>query len=93
MRISVFPLELMCWVAALILLAISNPQEHNFTFCPFANMGITWCPGCGLGRSISGLLHGDLYSSLRFHWFGIPALAILLHRMLSLIKNAYLHAI
>ncbi|HCN84526.1 MAG TPA: DUF2752 domain-containing protein [Sphingobacteriaceae bacterium] len=93
MRINLFPLELICWLTALLLLAVSDIQGHHFTFCPLANMGITWCSGCGLGRSISSLLHGNVANSLHIHWLGIPALAILIYRIVSLIKNTYFHII
>lgn len=76
-----FPLELFIWLSALILLGLSKPGDHHFTLCPLSNLGILWCPGCGLGRSISSLLHFDLNGSFQNHWFGIPALFILLHRI------------
>lgn len=91
MRIVVFPLELICWTGALLLLATTNLQGHHFTFCPLANLGISWCPGCGLGHSVSSLLHGQIQSSLQQHWLGIPALGILGYRIVSLIKNTYFH--
>ena len=85
--------ELLFWLTALLLLAtISQPQEaghQEFSFCPLANMGITWCPGCGIGRSLSHLLHGHISESLRMHWFGIPALLILLSRIFILFKQLF----
>lgn len=81
------PIELMCWISALVLLATANPHAHHFTLCPLANLGITWCPGCGLGRSISSLFHGDLSASLTHHWFGIPALILICHRIYQLTKQ------
>ncbi|RYD72588.1 MAG: dienelactone hydrolase family protein, partial [Sphingobacteriales bacterium] len=26
--------------------AFTNPAASHFSFCPLANLGITWCPGC-----------------------------------------------
>ncbi|WP_245681362.1 DUF2752 domain-containing protein [Arcticibacter eurypsychrophilus] len=52
--------------------------------CPLANLGLTWCPGCGLGRSIASILHGNLSQSFHYHWFGIPGLLILISRISSL---------
>jgi hypothetical protein len=49
-------------------------------------MGITWCPGCGLGHSISFLLHGDIKNSFHAHWIGVPALVIIAHRIYVLIR-------
>lgn len=81
-----FPLELFFWAFALVLLATSDPHAHHFTLCPLANLGVTWCPGCGLGRSITALFHGDVSASFAHHWFGIPALLLIAHRMYEL-KN------
>ena len=75
------PFELMVWVSAIILLAFADPHQHHFSLCPLENMGFTWCPGCGLGRSISFIFQGDFQASFNHHWFGIPALLILLNRI------------
>ncbi len=86
--IKSIPLELFFWVTALVLLATNNVHEHHFTLCPLANLGFEhWCPGCGLGRSISHILHGEFVLSFREHWFGFPALLIILYRIYRLIKN------
>ena len=87
------PLELMMWSAALILLALLHPSPNHFTLCPLENMGIYWCPGCGLGRSISYLLHGEIKSSIQQHWFGIPALYILIYRILQLLNKFLLNLV
>lgn len=85
------PVELIIWTTALILLALDEPQkshvQNHFTFCPLANLGVSWCPGCGLGRSITNLLHGNIKESIEQHWFGIPALLILLYRIWVLIRQ------
>jgi hypothetical protein len=81
--------ELLFWVAALIALAITDPAlPSHYTLCPFKLMGITWCPGCGLGHSIAFLLHGDIKSSFDAHWIGIPALGIILYRIIVLVRNS-----
>lgn len=87
-RLSSVPLELLCWVSALLYLALLEPGGDHFTLCPLANLGFSWCPGCGLGRSVSSLLHADFASSLHYHWLGLPALIILLHRISVLLKNS-----
>lgn len=87
-----WPLELSVWSVSLIILGISYPREINhFTICPLDNLGFTWCPGCGLGRSISYFLHGDIRLSLRSHWFGIPALCILIFRIVQLFNKFLLN--
>jgi hypothetical protein len=77
--------ELILWVSAVISLAFSNPVGPvHFSLCPLKAIGITWCPGCGLGHSISWLFHGNIYNSWHAHWFGVPALGIILYRIYSL---------
>lgn len=87
------PLELVFWITALVLLGwgttMGSDAEPHFTFCPLANLGFNWCPGCGIGRSISHLLHGHVEESITQHWFGIPALIIILYRTGSLMKMTY----
>jgi len=75
-----FPFELLFWIMALILLGAAKPGEHHFSLCPLANWNI-WCPGCGLGRAISAIFHGELRESIALHWFGIPALLLIVYRM------------
>jgi len=78
--------ELLFWVAALVSLAINDPSGNaHFTLCPLKALGITWCPGCGLGHAISWLFHGNIRNSLHAHWLGIPALAVIFYRIYTLI--------
>jgi hypothetical protein len=80
--------ELTFWIAALIALAICDPlQSSHFTLCPFKHLGITWCPGCGIGHAIAFLFHGDVSRSVDAHWFGIPALGIIAWRIIVLSLN------
>lgn len=87
-RLTHAPIELLFWVTALIMLAFAEPelhgQAHHFTICPLANLGISWCPGCGIGRSVTQLLHGNFTESFAHHWFGVPALIIISARIWSL---------
>ena len=87
--IKSFPIELAFWLVALVLLAIANPTEHHFTLCPLANLGFDWCPGCGLGRSITALFHGDINASFAQHWFGIPALLLIAYRIYQLTNQLF----
>lgn len=84
------PFELFFWIAALLLLGTADLHNHevgpHFTLCPLANLGFNWCPGCGIGRAIGLLLQGDLKASLEEHWFGIPAVLVITHRIVILIK-------
>jgi hypothetical protein len=80
--------ELLFWIAAMLSLAFTAPQaESHFTLCPLKLMGITWCPGCGLGHAIIYLFHGDIRNSFHAHWLGIPAVLIIFHRIYILGKD------
>ncbi|RQP19934.1 DUF2752 domain-containing protein [Parapedobacter defluvii] len=85
------PIEWMCWMTALILLYFSDPHTHHFTLCPLENMGLEWCPGCGLGRAIALFMHGEIEASFRMHWLGIPAFFSIIHRIYTLSKLTYNH--
>jgi len=62
-----------------------NPTtDVHYSFCFFKFLGIKFCPGCGLGHSISFLFHGDLQRSFSAHPLGIFAVAIILHRIYKL---------
>lgn len=84
-----FSLELFFWIIVLVYLALINPAESHFSFCLFNQLGFTWCPGCGIGHSISYLLHGDIIKSFHTHWLGTFALIVIVYRVLQLIKNKY----
>jgi hypothetical protein len=84
------PFELLFWMSALLMLGNAGmdvkADGHHFTLCPLANLGISWCPGCGIGRAITHLLHGQIMESLKYHWFGLPALMIICYRIYTLMK-------
>ena len=82
------PLELLFWMTALVMLgaAASTAGNDHFTLCPLANLGFSWCPGCGIGRAIGALLHGHFMESFKYHWFGLPALLIICYRIYTLMK-------
>lgn len=88
-RIAVWPIELVTWVSALVFLYFSNPDTHHHTLCPLANAGFEWCPGCGIGRSITLLMHGRLLDSIEMHILGVPVFLILLHSIFILSKNYF----
>jgi hypothetical protein len=82
--------ELTFWIAALIALAVTDPSTAGqYSLCPIKLLGFNWCPGCGLGHSISWLLHGNIKNSWHAHWIGVPALIIILFRIYTLIKEAW----
>ncbi|RPI69032.1 MAG: DUF2752 domain-containing protein [Ignavibacteriales bacterium] len=83
-----FSLEGYIWAAALIVLALINIESRHFSVCPFHNLGIDFCPGCGLGRSIHHLIYLDFAKSFNAHPLGGVAFLIILNRIAFLVKNS-----
>jgi hypothetical protein len=80
--------EASIWILGLFYLAVINSQsEEHFTICPLANLGLDFCPGCGLGNSISYIFKGDFIASFQSHPLGIFALLIIILRIITIIKN------
>lgn len=79
--------ELIFWPGALLLLFFMTPAETPYSFCAVKWLGIPFCPGCGIGHSIHYALHLQFSSSIAEHYFGIPAVLIILHRIYHLIKK------
>ncbi|PKL81588.1 MAG: hypothetical protein CVV24_14490 [Ignavibacteriae bacterium HGW-Ignavibacteriae-3] len=78
--------EAVLWLVGLIYLLFINPYaSQHFTLCPFDNLGITFCPGCGLGRSISFFYQGDLIHSIKTHPLGIIAFGLISIRIIRLV--------
>jgi Protein of unknown function (DUF2752) len=82
-------IELIFWIGGLIWLAFMNPSETHFSLCPIKNLGFPFCPGCGLGHSISFLFHGKIQESFHHHPMGIFALIVILVRIFQLIKKVH----
>ncbi|MCA6075535.1 DUF2752 domain-containing protein [Fulvivirga sedimenti] len=85
-RHKAFP-EAYIWITALAVLAFINPGNNHWTLCPLANIGIDFCPGCGLGRGISHLLHGEWSQSWNTHPLSFLAAIILVHRIIRLFSS------
>ncbi len=84
-------LEAFIWIAALLVLALSplpDNQEH-LSLCPFHNLGLDFCPGCGIGRSITLFFHAHWKASFEMHPLGGVAVFILLYRIYSIIRKNY----
>jgi hypothetical protein len=75
-------IDTVVWTAGLAGLTLVDPYiTQSFTICPFHNLGLPFCPGCGLGRSIAFLYHGDLVESFQAHPLGIIVFAFLVYRI------------
>jgi Protein of unknown function (DUF2752). len=79
--------ELIFWVVSITALATMEPgTDPHYSFCIFKFLGFHFCPGCGLGHSISYLFHGDIKSSFASHPLGIFAVIIILYRIYKLLQ-------
>lgn len=75
------------WLAlatGLILLALMDPLSQAQTLCPIERLGFSYCPGEGLGRSVSHAFRGDLKASFYSHPAGIAAILIITGRIISI---------
>jgi hypothetical protein len=60
--------------------------DPHYSFCVFKFLGLKFCPGCGLGHSISYLFHGDIPASFSAHPLGIFAVIVLMCRIYNLFR-------
>ena len=85
--VSTFPREAVVWAAGLLMLAFADPgDQQHVTICPVALSGVEWCPGCGLGRSVSFLFKGSVIESFNAHPLGLFAVIVLSFRIYQLTK-------
>lgn len=77
--------ELVFLLAACLLLYFMQTGETGASLCLFSRIGISWCPGCGLGHSIHYALHAQFEASLNHHILGIPAILVILNRVRQLV--------
>jgi hypothetical protein len=80
--------EAVVWTAGLIFLALGDPYspQHFTLFLPYYLFGIQ-SPGYNLGHSVSFLFQGHILESIQVHILGIPAVVILLMRIIKLIRR------
>ena len=77
--------ELIFWISGLILLFVMVPSDSHFTLCPLANLGLSFCPGCGIGHAVHHAMWLRFTASFAAHPLGIFALIIILFRIIKLI--------
>ena len=81
--------EAYIWILGLAVVAFIDPySDGRFSVCIFKNLGFDFCPGCGLGRSVAYLARGEIAASFYAHPLGVPAVAVLMHRILQLVRNS-----
>ena len=77
--------ELIFILTACILLFYMQADETGASLCFFNRLGISWCPGCGLGHSIHYALHAQFEASVKHHILGMPAILGMLNRVRQLL--------
>ncbi|MBK6291176.1 MAG: DUF2752 domain-containing protein [Ignavibacteria bacterium] len=87
--LSAIPREAWLWTAGLVGLAVLAPSlENSVTLCVPTLLGFDGCWGCGLGRSIGQLAHGEVTESFASHPFGIPAVLVISARIVHLVRQS-----
>jgi len=83
-------LEAFVWLAAILYFvwAPVHPESH-FTICPLKLAGFSYCPGCGLGRSMILLLNGHIKESFTMHPLAFFALGVLIFRIAIVFRNYF----
>lgn len=74
--------EIAAFSAGLLLLALMNPDlNYSSSWCLFDWVGISFCPGEGLGHSIAYTFRGDIYNALEANVLGPLSVVILISRI------------
>lgn len=68
----------------MLMLVFTNPFGFTASLCLIDTAGFTYCPGCGLGTSISLFFRGEFLQSFESHPAGIPAVFIITGRIGSI---------
>jgi Protein of unknown function (DUF2752) len=69
------------WATALIILFFMNAASGAASLCLFKFLGITSCPGCGLGHAIHEILHLRFEESFENHLLGLPVTVAILFQI------------
>ena len=79
-------------LAALYCIALYYPlgQYSFYPHCPWKLVTQTHCPGCGVLRGVTLMVHGDLLALARFNLLALAALPYLAFHFLSILCAAAL---
>ncbi|MFP5039713.1 DUF2752 domain-containing protein [Parasediminibacterium sp. JCM 36343] len=84
-------LELLFFILALVVLYFMKVDANAPSLCFFKWLGLSHCPGCGIGHSMRYALHGEFKKSFLHHPFGILAIIIILYRIIQLLTQKKLY--
>jgi len=80
--------EPIIWLTALVVLFFIYPvTPGDFSLCIYKFLGWGNCWGCGIGKSMSCAMHGELTESLEYHKLGIFILPMMISRVANTIYN------
>lgn len=83
-------LEAAFWIAGLLAVGVSDPTAPSFVeLCLFKAIGLSGCPGCGLGHAMGYLFRGEWALAVQSHWFSPVVLGILVSHIVSLLRQAF----
>jgi|AntRauTorcE11898_2_1112593.scaffolds.fasta_scaffold46642_2 hypothetical protein len=82
-------LEWMVFGIGILLLGLMSPENTGTSFCFFEWIGIGFCPGEGLGHSISYTFRGNFTAAIQAHFAGPFAVAILGSRVIYIWRKLY----
>lgn len=72
-------LALGAFFAVLAVLAFVDPRTAWFApRCPFRLVTGLFCPGCGTGRALHAIVHGDLAAAVRLNVLAVAAIPVFL---------------
>lgn len=81
--------EAMIWLVGLGAMATMDPEGvHVFSLCPLDAVGLSFCPGCGLGHAVAYLARGAVVESMYAHPLGIPAVLLIATHVGRLVRQA-----
>lgn len=82
--------EITAFTIGLLLLAMMDPEAANGpSLCLFDFMGISFCPGDGLGHSISYIFKGQFNNAMESNVLGPLAIVIIGGRIVQLFLKNY----
>lgn len=86
-KILFFHFEWVVLASGVTAMALLNPWADAASFCLINRLGFSFCPGTGLGRSVALLFRGEFAASFEMNVMGIPAVAILSARIITIWKR------
>jgi hypothetical protein len=73
----------------IVLLGLMNPENTGISFCFFEWIGVSFCPGEGLGHSIAYTFRGDFSAAMQAHFAGPFAVLILSSRIIYIWRGFF----